>query len=84
MYCATSKITKRTIYRVSKDDVTAEAYLRNRCINKAQSRALASLRCGSALLRIETGRFTKPCTPLNERTYLHCDDGSIEDENISF
>ena len=71
---------KLRTYRLFKDDVTAEAYLRNRCINRAQRRALASIRCGSALLRIETGRFTKPCTPLNERTCLHCDDGSIEDE----
>ena len=42
--------------------------------------ALASFRISSHNLRIETGRYTKPKTPENERLCLYCSSQSVENE----
>ena len=43
-------------------------------------RTLSNFRCGSLPLAIETGRYTKPVTPLNERICQFCDGNTIETE----
>ncbi|VDH92990.1 Hypothetical predicted protein [Mytilus galloprovincialis] len=43
-------------------------------------RTLSNFRCDSLPLAIETGRYTKPVTPLNERICQFCDENTIETE----
>ena len=38
------------------------------------------LRISSHNLAIETGRFTRPKTPVNDRICIHCNDNQVENE----
>ena len=43
-------------------------------------RDLARFRISAHKLKVETGRHTRPVTPLNDRSCDKCDAGEIEDE----
>ena len=68
---------KLRTYRTFKKDFREESYLNMR-LTLSQRRALASLRCGVAPLRIETGRYSQ--LPVNDRICEMCDSGNVENE----
>ena len=47
---------------------------------KDQRRILAKFRSCNVPLAIETGRYTRPKTPVNERTCKYCTSGEVDDE----
>ena len=49
-------------------------------IDRSHRRVVAKFRSGSLSLHIETGRYSKPSVPLNERTCKLCSQTAIEDE----
>ena len=49
-------------------------------LSRAQRSILARLRGGVTKLRIETGRFTRPKLPVEERVCLVCNNGAVENE----
>ena len=49
-------------------------------ITRMERRTMALFRCGSLPLAIETGRYSRPPTPLDERYCSLCDLKSIENE----
>lgn len=68
---------KLRTYRTFKNEFLEEPYLNMR-LTLGQRRSLASLRCGVAPLRIETGRYSQ--LPVDERLCEICDVGSVETE----
>lgn len=45
-----------------------------------QRRILANFRGGSLPLSIETGRYTRPKTPIDDRICKYCNSGCVEDD----
>ena len=71
---------KLRTYRIFKQSLTAETYIKHPFITRQQRRSIAAIRCGSSSLKIETGRYAKPPLLLNERLCTYCNNGAIEDE----
>ena len=70
---------KMRTYRLYKDSLNAESYV-CRVKYRDQRRIMSKIRSGSLPLHIETGRYTRPYTPLEDRLCTYCESGSIEDE----
>lgn len=70
---------KLRTYRTYKDSLDAEPYVKLN-MRRDQRRILAKFRGCNLPLSIETGRYTKPKTPLNERLCRYCDKSVIENE----
>ena len=70
---------KLRTYRKYKNCLTASSYVKT-VSNRQYRRVLSNFRSGCLPLAIETGRWTKPKTPLNERKCKFCDRNVAEDE----
>ena len=70
---------KLRTYRLYKTHLTPEPYVKLN-MDRSHRRVLAKFRSGSLPLHIETGRYSKPKVPLNERTCKFCSQNAIEDE----
>ena len=62
---------KLRTYRILKQSLMAETYIKHPFITRQQRRPIAAIRCGSSSLKIETGRYAKPSLVLNERLWLY-------------
>ena len=69
---------KLRTYRLYKKDLITEPYLRA-IMHRNKRRNFSRFRCGNLPLHIETGRYNKPSTPLNDRICPFC--SSIETES---
>ena len=69
---------KLRLYRRYKKDLQPEHYVTNAMPRHLRSN-LCKLRCGTLPLSVETGRYTKPPIPLEERICPFCND-AVEDE----
>lgn len=69
---------KLRTYRLYKTEIQTESYVKLP-ISRDHRRILAMFRCGNLPLHIETGRFARPKTPVEQRTCFHCID-SVEHE----
>ena len=70
---------KLSTYRLYKNVLETSSYLKN--VNDRQHRRiLSNFRNGSLPLAIETGRYTKPKTLLNDRKCKYCTVDCVEDE----
>lgn len=70
---------KLRTYRTFKSDLGVEQYMLLN-VSKLQRRSLTKLRLGVLPLAIETGRHTRPITPLNERVCRLCNIDTVENE----
>ena len=70
---------KLRTYRKYKNCLTVSSYVKN-VSNRQHRRVLSNFRSGCLPLAIETGRWTKPKTPLNERKCNFCNQNAIENE----
>ena len=71
---------KMRTYRTFKNMFNTEIYVK--CSMSRSERSFVSqLRFGILPLGIETGRYTQPKTPIEERICHICNDNKIEDEN---
>ena len=72
---------KLRLYRLIKSEVTwqPETYLMSKR-TRAERRTLAQLRSGALCLAIETGRYTRPKTPVENRLCQFCDKQCVENE----
>ena len=67
-------------YKTLKGSFTPEPYVLN-VLNKSQRAWLSRYRVSAVSnLRIESGRYTRPITPVADRTCLYCQDNSLDDE----
>ena len=64
-------------YKTFKSSLKTEAYL---SLPRFKRSILASLRCGSLKLEIETGRYSTPPTPADQRLCKYCSLSCIENE----
>merc|ERR1711947_31077 len=62
---------KLRTYKTYKSSFTREPYL-DLVRNRNQRSALTRLRTGSHVLGVERGRWTRPVTPLEQRTCSYC------------
>ena len=69
---------KLRTYRLYKQDLQSEPYVTTN-LPRAFRRTLASFRCGSLPLRIETGRYQRPPLEVGERICVFCN-LAVEDE----
>ena len=69
---------KLRTYCTFKKQFHMENYLAQLPLNKRQN--LTKLRISAHRLAIETGRYTRPITPISERVCTLCNSGDIEDE----
>lgn len=74
---------KLRTYRTFKSEIGCEQYL-TQLIPRHHRRVYSSFRCGSLPLRVETGRYSKPKTPLNDRLCQLCKNCDIENEKHFF
>jgi hypothetical protein len=74
-----AKKEKLRSYITIKDKLTIEPYLLSEK-NKQGRWLVTSVRTGANQLRIETGRWTKPKTKIEERLCMECMNGELEDE----
>ena len=65
--------------RLYKTHLIPEMYVKLN-MDRSHRRVLAKFRSGSLPLHIETGRYSKPKVPLNERTCKFCSQNAIEDK----
>ena len=70
---------KLRTYRTFKQSVNPEVYVTSD-IPRAHRRVLAQFRAGCLPIAIETGRYSRPTIPLEERKCLFCIQDVIEDE----
>ena len=70
---------KLRTYRTYKTEYKTEPYVLLN-MSRDQRRVLSKFRCCNLPLAIETGRFTKPKTPLTDRLCIYCDSHLVEDE----
>ena len=70
---------KLRTYRLYKSSVNTEQYVSSN-LPRNVTRTMALFRSGSLPLAIETGRYSRPQTPLNDRLCKLCDLNSIENE----
>ena len=69
---------KLRTYRLYKSDIQTETYVKIP-LQRDHRHILSMFRCGNLPLHIETGRFAKPKTPIDQRTCFHCPN-SVENE----
>ena len=70
---------KLRTYCKFKRTLSLETYLLLK-IDLNSRKSLTNLRISSHKLRVETGRYEKPCLPVNQRTCEKCNISEIEDE----
>ena len=72
---------KLRLYRMVKNELAwqPEAYL-DANLTRAERRVLGQLRCGNLALTIETGRYTRPKTPVENRICNYCEKRNVENE----
>ena len=70
---------KLRTYRTFKQSINPEAYVTSD-IPRTHRRVLAQFRAGCLPIAIETGRYSRPTIPLEERKCLFCTQDVIEDE----
>ena len=70
---------KLRTYRTYKNNFSTETYVKSN-MRRDHRRILARFRSCNLPLAVETGRYTKPKTPIDERLCKYCDESSIEDE----
>ena len=70
---------KLRLYKTFKGSFTQEPYITN-VLNRNQRAWLTRYRTSSHNLRVETGRYTTPVTPLSERICQYCVSGVCDDE----
>lgn len=75
----TENDNKLRTYRTYKSSFTTEPYITMN-MRRDHRRILAKFRSCNIPLAVETGRYSKPKTPLNERLCKFCDTASVEDE----
>lgn len=73
------KSEKLRSYRTYKNIFKFENYLSN-IYNDNERFNMTRLRTSNHRLHLETGRYTTPKTPINERVCKNCDTGQVEDE----
>ena len=72
---------KLRFYRKLKSSFTPEPYITN-ILNKSQRAWLTRYRVSAVpTLGIESGRYTRPVTPVNSRTCKYCSSNKLDDEN---
>ena len=70
---------KLRLYKKLKGSFKVEPYI-VKIRNRNQRMWLTRYRTSSHTLRIETGRYTRPVTPILDRKCCYCESGSIDDE----
>lgn len=70
---------KLRTYRTYKNDLVSEPYVNN-IMHFYHRQVLAKFRCGNLKLKVETGRYSRPVVPLQDRLCTLCSANSIEDE----
>ena len=70
---------KLRLYKHLKGTFRVEPYIENIC-NRSQRAWLSRYRVSAHHLRIETGRYSSPVTPITARTCLFCDRQALDDE----
>lgn len=70
---------KLRTYRLYKENVKTEHYIQ-RNIPRSVRRTMTLFRSGALPLAIETGRYSRPQIPLNERLCKLCDHSTVENE----
>ena len=70
---------KLRFYKVLKGTFKQEPYITN-ILSRNQRAWLSRFRTSAHSLRIETGRYTVPVTPLSERVCVYCDNGVCDTE----
>jgi hypothetical protein len=71
--------SKLRTYKLFKHNINIENYLVDR-INVSTRKEFTKLRVSAHQLRLETGRFTKPKTPVDDRLCHFCNTRSVESE----
>ena len=74
---------KLRTYREYKYSFKTEYYV-NCNMSRGHRRTLAKFRSCNLPLAIETGRYTRPKTPVNERLCKYCNINAVEDETHFF
>ena len=75
---------KLRFYKTLKGSFTQEPYVTN-IKNKSQRAWLTRFRVSAVSnLRIESGRYTKPVTPITERICRYCDSDNIDEKKPQF
>jgi len=77
-YQGVQALPKLRTYKLFKTVLSTELYLN---LPRYKRSILASLRCGSLKLEIETGRYSNPPTPAAARICKFCNFNCIEDES---
>ena len=70
---------KLRTYRLFKSDYCIEKYVRG-FLNRSERSHLAQFRLGILPLKVETGRYTSPITPIEDRLCIFCNLREIENE----
>ena len=70
---------KLRTYILYKNVLSRDFYVKN-ILNRQHRKNLANFRSGCLPLAIETGRYTRPKTPLEQRFCIYCKNICIEDE----
>ena len=70
---------KLRTYRTFKNIFKTEGYVKI-SMNRDQRKVIAKFRSGTLPLAIETGRYARPKTPLNDRICKYCSMHTLEDE----
>ena len=71
---------KLRFYKTLKGSFSQEPYITN-ILNRSQRTWLTRYRVSAvANLRIESGRYTRPVTPITQRVCKYCDSGSVDNE----
>ena len=74
---------KLRTYRLYKNSVEVESYVKTN-IPRMERRTMALFRSGSLPLAYETGRYSRPPVPINDRLCTLCDNNAIETEKHFF
>ena len=70
---------KLRLYNKLKGSFKIEPYI-DKIKNRNQRQWLSRYRISAHTLHIETGRYTRPVTPLHDRKCYYCDEKCIDDE----
>ena len=70
---------KLRLYKTLKGSFKQEPYIAN-VLNRNQRAWLSRYRTSAHSLRVESGRYTYPVTPLSQRVCVYCDSGECDTE----
>ena len=70
---------KLRTYRLYKHDVNSAPYVLQN-ISRFERRTMALFRSGALPLAYETGRYSRPPVPVNDRLCVYCNSGRVENE----